>query len=298
MLAGGLFADDLTWGRTWTGVWSGFGTSPYSATDTTLSRNLTIFCLDFNDEVGPPYAWQANIYGLTSANVTQNAQFGGNYGQGVPGFNLNISAAPFAFQGDTAPDPSHSVSLAASPTAYTRYLEAAWLFTNILQAQTANDINTSIISQVAAWDLFVEPWNTAQLAEDINTYNGSHGYTFNNYLFSNNNYASSPTTVGIGGLQFEDAVDEALKAAQHAVVTKGWASSAYMPTWNLVTTDPAWAEGYGRPVQEFLSPTPIPGRQNQLPPVPEPGAIMLLGTVVGIVALTQRRRWAARQPRA
>ena len=99
ILSGCLFADDLTWGGTWTGVWSGFGTSPYTAIDTSLSKNPTIFCLDFNDEIGPPYAWQANIYSLSQANVTQNAQFGGNYGQGVPGFNFNISAAPFAFQG-------------------------------------------------------------------------------------------------------------------------------------------------------------------------------------------------------
>ena len=60
------------------------------------------------------------------------AQFGGNYGHGV-------TTTPWAFTGDSGAEAGHSVSLAASNTAYARYLEAAWLFTNILTAQANGD---------------------------------------------------------------------------------------------------------------------------------------------------------------
>src|SRR5579863_5705671 len=76
IVGGCLFADDLQWGGTYVGVWSGFGTSPYTAIDTSNNNNvLTIFCLDFNDEIGPPYDWTANIRPLTSDNVQNFAQF-------------------------------------------------------------------------------------------------------------------------------------------------------------------------------------------------------------------------------
>ena len=121
-----LFADDLKWGGTWAGVWSGFGTSPYTAIDQSANNKvLVIFCLDYNDEIAPPVDWQANIRPLTQSNVTQYGQFGGNYGQG-------ITTTPWAFNGDAGITAGHSVDLTASSTAYTRYLEAAWLFTNIL----------------------------------------------------------------------------------------------------------------------------------------------------------------------
>jgi hypothetical protein len=280
IVAGCLFADDLQWGGTYVAAWSGFGTSPYTAIDLSNNNNLlTIFCLDFNDEIAPPVDWTANIRPLTPDNVTNFAQFGGNYGQG-------ITAAPFAFQSDSmAPGDPHSVDLSsASPDAYTRYLEATWLFGNILQALPHGDINTSVISQVAAWDLFVEWQNQSALANDINAYNnGSNSYTFNNYLYSTNSYTTAPATQGVTGLQFEDAVDEALNAAQNAVVNENWVGSNYIGSWNLVTGDPAWTAAYGRPVQEFLT---------DAPPVPEPGTVVLLGTLVAAIGLARRSRRA------
>jgi hypothetical protein len=278
IVGGCLFADDLQWGGTYLAAWSGFGTSPYTAIDASNNNKaLTIFCLDFNDEIAPPIDWTANIRPLTPGNVTAFAQFGGNYGQG-------ITAPPFVFKGDSlAAGNPHSVDLTASSAAYTRYLEATWLFANIGQSLTHGDVNTSVISQVGAWDLFVEDKNQSALAKDIKAYNGASSYTFNNYLYSANSYSTPPTTQSFSGLQFEEAVDEALNAAQNAVLHENWVGSSYIGSWNLVTGDPVWTAKYGKPVQEFLT---------DAPPVPEPGAVVLLGTVMAAIGLARRRRRA------
>jgi len=274
LFASCLFADDLSWGGTWAGVWQGFGTGPYTAIDHSQNNKvLVIFCLDYNDEIAPPVDWQANIRPVTQSNVTNFAQFGGNYGQG-------ITAAPWAFTGDTGVNTGHLVDLTPSSSAYTRYLEAAWLFTNILDAQSHGDLNSMIISQVAAWDLFVETGKVADLRGKISATNGSP-YTFRNYEYSTNNYATAPTVDSMTNLLFQDAVNEALKAAQHAVVNQNWYASAFAPSWDLVTGDPAWTSRYGRPVQEFLT---------EAPPVPEPASIVLLGTALIAASLALRRR--------
>jgi len=209
------FADDLVWGGTWAGVWQGLGTSPYTAIDTSDNNNvLVIFCLDYNDEIAPPYEWLANIRPVTQSNVDQYAQFGGNYGQG-------ITTTPWAFTGDPGVSPWHAVDLSASSSAYIRYLEAAWLFTNIMAAQGQGDLNTMIISQVAAWDLFVESVNAADLRNRISSTNGP-SYTFNNYEYSTDQYATPPGTQTLANLLFQDAVNEALKAAQDALVNQNW----------------------------------------------------------------------------
>ena len=269
-----LFADDLQWGGTWAAAWSGFGTGPYTAIDTSQNNKvLTIFCLDYNDEIGPPFDWQANINSLTPGNVTQYAQFGGNYGHG-------ITATPWAFNGNSGVA-GHSVDLSASSSAYTRYLEAAWLFTNILDARSRNDLNTMIISQVAAWDLFVESSKAAELSGKIHATNSSPAVTFNNYEYSANNYSTAPTIYAMTHLLFQDAVNEALKAAQHAVLDQSWYTSGFAGSWDLVTGDPAWTTAYGRPVQEFLT---------DAPPVPEPASILLFGTVLLGVVFSIRRK--------
>jgi len=274
-----LFADDLSWGGTWAGVWQGFGTGPYTAIDHTQNNKvLVIFCLDYNDEIAPPYDWKANIRPVTPTNVTQYAQFGGNYGQG-------ITSTPWSFTGDAGVGSGHSVSLVAdSGAAYTRYLEAAWLFTNILTAQTHGDLNSMIISQVAAWDLFVESSHANDLKTRIANTNSSGPFTFKNYEYSTDNYATAPGISTMTNLLFQNAVNEALKAAQHAVVNQNWYASPFAPSWDLVTGDPAFARAYGRPVQEFLT---------DAPPVPEPASIFLLGTVAAAALVALRRKHAA-----
>src|SRR5579872_2200540 len=73
------FADQYTWGNTYAQAWQGFGTSPYAAINTATNVRLTILCLDYNDEVGPPYTWNANVWALNQQDVQTEAQYGGNY---------------------------------------------------------------------------------------------------------------------------------------------------------------------------------------------------------------------------
>jgi hypothetical protein len=293
--AGCSFADDLQWGNYYLNVWSGFGTSPYHAIDTSISPNptLQIFCLDYNDEIAPPVDWEASIVPLTPANVVDYAQFGGNYqnemnaaatpANPAPAFD---GTAPFAFQGDAG------VTLAASGAAYSRYLEAAWLFANIEAALStpSSDPQADTVLQVAAWLLFVEPQNLGGLEGEIASTGGT--WSFTDYLSTANNYATPPT-VGptISGLTFQAAVDQALASAQTAVTQDKWASSSSFGTWDLVTGQPGWVDQYGRPVQEFLTST---GITTEPPPsVPEPSAVILLGTVLAIMGFMARRKLAS-----
>ena len=293
LTCGSLFADNLSWGSTYAGVWSNFGTSPYTAVDASQQNLvLKLYCLDFNDEIAPPIAWQATILPLNQSNVTNYSQFGGNYGNGI----TPTAGGNFAFTGDTPvatpSDPSaaqYAVTMSSDNNPYTRYLEAAWLFSNINQAllnSNGPDVQDSIISQVAAWDLFVEARNQGTLESDITGTSGA--WSFQNYVYSANNYQNAPTTQsGLPtSLTFEEAVDEALNAAQNAVAN-GWASSPYMGNWELVTGTQAFVNSYGIPVQEFLSPTPAVDSV-----VPEPAAIILLGSVMLATVGAIRRKTA------
>src|SRR5271165_3069682 len=136
----GALADDFVWGNTYAQAWQHIGTGPYSAHGSGANANITIFCLDFNDEIGPPYSWDATVWDLNPTNVATEAQYGGNYNNllnaayqashpGEPAPN-QISGSPFAFVTDNAGD-GYVANLAASPDAYTRYLEAAWLFSEL-----------------------------------------------------------------------------------------------------------------------------------------------------------------------
>jgi hypothetical protein len=278
------FADGMTWGGTYSQGWQGIAIGPYSAIDGTTNTDITIFCLDFNDEIGPPYNWNANISNLNPSSVANQAQYGGNYNNllnsayqvsnpGQPAPN-QISGPPFAFVTDNASG-GISANLTASPDSYTRYLEAAWLFSEMEAVNPQSGLN--LVAQVAAWDLFVNSSNLPYLTQLIQLTTQQQGdvYNFHDYVDS-----TSPTADATG-LNFEQAVDYALNAAQAAVVTNGFNAAG----WSIVTADPTWVEGAGNtiPAQEFLSP-------NATPPVPEPSAIILFATVAGMVGFRKYRR--------
>ena len=317
-----MLADNLTWGGTYVADWDGFGTSPYTATDTSVTPNqgMQLFCLDFNDEIAPPTAWSASIMTLSQPNVAGTGAFAGEYAAQYGGdYNSLLTAAfnnpsvkkaagentapqvsglstgqvpPFAFNGDTTSGSgSYAVTL-TSQNPYTRYLEAAWLFTDI-ESALPGDVNTDMIAQAAAWELFVNNSNIGVLNSDIDTYSGK--FVFNNYLSlsANQTYLStatvSKTSTPSSGITFEQAVDAALAAAQNAVLNDDWGPGSYhYGSWSLVTGTPDYVIGYGEPVQEFLSPNAVPDQ----PPVPEPRAILLLGTIAALV-LWKKRGWQA-----
>jgi len=260
-------ADNMVWQNPNGVIWNNFYTSPYYAYDNSLSPSklLSLFCLDYNHEVAPPFSWVADLNTLAGNNISKY-QYGGSY----PG----AATIPWAFTQDSqgVADP-HAITMQAGSDNYHRYLEAAWLFTNILNAMAKSPEDTTAmqVSQVAAWDLFVDSNHIADLSSRIDGTTGV--WTFANY--------SSNTS--ITNLDFEGAVDEALNAAQTAVLG-GWT-----PTfgWSVVTANSAWVQNSnnGALVQEFLTPFDL---------TPEPGSIVLLGTaVIGLFFLLRRRRLAS-----
>jgi hypothetical protein len=293
-LPGALWADNLTWGGTYIADWDGFGTSPYTATDTSLTphQGMQIFCLDFNDSIAPPTDWTASIMTLNQPNVAGTGAYAGVYAAQYGGdYNNLLTAAfnnpanprpasektvpqvsgqatgvvpPYAFNSDNAGG-GYSIDLSPSnnPTpsraAYLRYLEAAWLFTDTLAA-LPGDRNTDIIAQVAAWELFVNNSNLSLLTGDVDKYAGS--FVFNNYLalapgqtYTTTSVVHTQSTPTTGDITFRQAVDAALAEAQTAVITNGWGpGSNNYGSWSLVTGTPDYVIGYGQPVQEFLSP--------------------------------------------
>jgi hypothetical protein len=282
------FADQFDWGNTYAQAWQGFGTGPYSAIDTATDTSITIFCLDFNDEIGPPFTWDANVWGLSQADVQNEAQYGGNYnnllndayavsnpGQKAPN---QITGAPYVFVTDNAGD-GYEANLSASPGAYSRYLEAAWLFSELEAAGGQSDLG--LVAQAAAWDLFVNPANISALTNDIKATNANGDvYGFEDYVDP-----AGSATPSVSGLDFEQAVDYALDAAQAAVVTNQTFTGS---GWTIVTADPTWVEssaGKTIPAQEFLSPNAV-----DPPPVPEPAGIVLLATAVGMIAFAKHRK--------
>jgi hypothetical protein len=70
--------DELTWvgvGPDPQTLAGAYYVAPYYATDVTTGQDLTIYCVDFNHEIAPPYTWTAKIYALTQTNVEAYAQY-------------------------------------------------------------------------------------------------------------------------------------------------------------------------------------------------------------------------------
>jgi hypothetical protein len=274
------FAEQFDWGNTYAQAWAGFGTGPYKALGSGANANITIFCVDFNDEIGPPFTWDATVRNLTPGSVQTNAQYGGNYNNllntAYGGVAPNqISGAPYIFVTDDAGG-GYKADLTNSPDAYSRYLEAAWLFSELQDAGPQSQL--ALIAQVAAWDLFVNPSHIGELTAAIQGTGGTYGFT--DYI---DPFATATPNIA-GGLTFEQAVDYALNAAQAAVVTNKTFTGA---GWTIVTADASWvesADGKTIPAQEFLSPNAVAS------PVPEPTSIVLFCSVVGMAGWLKRRK--------
>jgi hypothetical protein len=132
LTASTAFADHLAFQgeSSISNVWQGFYTSPYVVLDQSVPPSgelLTVYCLDFNHEVAPPYNWDAIIRPLDLSDAG-SLQYGPQY--------------------STAHD------------AFVHYAAAAWLFQSIqaLQVTKPPDANLKETEyQVAAWKIFVDP---------------------------------------------------------------------------------------------------------------------------------------------
>ncbi len=119
------FADNMEWNSPGNNVWQGFYVSPYTATDTTTNQTISLFCIDYNDEIAPPNAWVANINTLSFDNLANNDYQYLQYGLG-----LSQSAA------------------------WDSYLEVAWLATQMENSLT--DDYLLDVYQVADWLVFAD----------------------------------------------------------------------------------------------------------------------------------------------
>jgi hypothetical protein len=284
------FADDLHWLDAGNNVWSIFYVSPYTAKDSTIGKQLSLFCMDYNHDIAPPMDWQANLTPLVAPGPNPGAnlpayQFGGSYPNVLPPYTTAANA--YAFQSETYTHNSATVTADLSTSAaYDRYLETAWLFTQIEDAIQKASAPSPLINQqqlmsieqvyqVAAWRIFADTgkslYSNYSHLDDLNariTQTGGR-YVFNVALgvWVRNDSASS------GYNDFQFAVDSALANAADQVKHHAWLP-AY--EWSVVTADKNWvaANDNGVPLQEFLTP---------YAPNPEPAAILLLLTVVVIV---------------
>ena len=147
----------------------------------------------------------------------------------------------------------------ASANAYTLYLEAVYLDQQI-QALGPNSQAQQEELSAAEWTLFTNSSITSTLLNDINGGDAGNG---------------AP-----GGV-FATAVYQDLQAAAAGITKSGFSAAG----WDVIV--PVGNASNGGPMQEFLVDGNLYG---PLDTVPEPSAVILLGTIAGLLGLTKLRR--------
>jgi hypothetical protein len=281
-LAGATWADDMQFGSTvvngvtWQGPENVY-VSPYYATDVAPSAGspftkntvIQIYCLDWNHNITFGYSWTADIFAidpLANGNVSKLY-----YDQGP------VSAYTLAPQTSDQVE-LNSVTLQQTDM-YNRYLEAAWLFNQmrLLWAPTPpgnsqpNDVEQRELN-VAAWTLFLDvnppispnPPLAAAFALDINNSDNGVAPPGQDFAIDVYNYVQCAQAHVVGGTCVMPG---------GGTTQIGSGGDYHAAGWYAVTN--------GAGTQEFLT---------YVPPVPEPSAVILLGTVVGVLGLTKFRR--------
>jgi hypothetical protein len=188
---------------------------------------------------------------------------------GTPNWNANVyaltagNASNFKY-GNTTPNYNVSLiagnqlsaALSATPTPFNRYLEAAWLDDQWRNQLLLPNPDTTIQKKLAAavWTLFVD---SAHVGSPL----------------------SDPTSGLIGAINtsgYATDVYNYLQAAQTAVAG-GYTAAG----WDVIVA--VGPNSNGEQMQEFL----VRGFSGDT--VPEPNAVILLGTLVGFLALTKFR---------
>jgi hypothetical protein len=230
---------------TWAGPGETVYVSPYTATDlsTTPNAQITIYCLDWNHNIDFGQDWTADFLSLAPTNPDLSDLY---YYNSTTAYQL----------GQSSPGTDTLTSVAVNQTEmYDRYLEAAWLFTQIQNLGTLNsaDATTEDELNVAAWTLFLDADPPVSSGTD---------------------HAAFAADINAGGSSFANLVYSDLQNAQ-AAVSGGYTA----PGWYAITPYDK-TPGSGDVTQEFLAHDPVP----------EPQAILLFGTLVGILGATRYRR--------
>jgi hypothetical protein len=235
ILTGSASADTFAFTSAGSVTWNGVYVNPYQANDTTQTQHnpLTIYCDDWNTDFSGNPTWTATVYSLTASNVTNF-----KYGNTPSNYNVDL---------DTVNN-TLSVTSSSTPTPFNRYLEAAWLDEQWLDAVTQGTATDEMQKKLAAavWTLFVD-------ATHVNDPNGGLIGAINSSHYATDVY-------------------NYLQEAQTAVTTGGYTAAG----WDVIV--PVGNNSNGGPMQEFLV------------HAPEPSAVILLGTVVGVLGLTKFRR--------
>jgi hypothetical protein len=249
VMCGSACADEFYFVSPGTTTWNGVYVNPYQANDNTqpLNNPLTVYCDDWNTDFSGNPTWTANVYTLTASNASYF-----KYGNTVTNYNLTLSGHTLSY------------NTATIPTAFTRYLEAAYLdqqWEAELASNDSSDIKTMRQKELAAaaWTLFVDANHVSGLIGAIN---------------------SSSDTIASTTYHYADDVFGYLAQAKAAVLPDGPFNGA---GWDVIV--PVGNNSNGGPMQEFL----VHGFSGNTS-VPEPSAIILLGTVIGYLGLTKVRQ--------
>lgn len=231
------YADQFYFVSPGSTIWDNAYINSYTANDNSQSGHnpITVFCDDWNTDFSGNPTWNANVYTLTAANLS-NLRFGND----TDTYNVTDN-------GSGGPSDYLSITKDGSSDQFTRYLEAAWLDEQWLNAVGTPSATATMQIELAAaqWTLFVDSANVGGPNSD-------------------------PTNGLIGAINasgFADGVSTYLQEARAAVMggydAQGW--DVIVPADNSV------------PMQEFLT-------RDALSAVPEPNAIFLLLTVIACLA--------------
>ncbi len=126
VLSGVALADEFTFTSPGSTVWDGIYVNPYQADDNTnpAINPLVIFCDDWNTEFYGNPTWNANVYSLTAANLSNF-----KYGLTTSNYNLTLNSGQLGRQ----------ALLTRLQVRLQRYLEAAWLDSQVPAGHESTD---------------------------------------------------------------------------------------------------------------------------------------------------------------
>jgi hypothetical protein len=262
-----VFNGVVNTSATWAGPGETVYVSPYTATDTDTNpvTPITIYCLDWNHNIDFGQQWTADFLSLDPTNPDASELY---YYNSTTAYQLDAG-------GNLDQVSENSTQM------YDRYLEAAWLFTQIqnLGPLGAGNVTAQDELNVAAWTLFLDASPVAGSNPAGNT--------------STTEFAADIASTSPG---FALAVYYDLQCAIAHVTGGTDTSNGCTKTagaadfngagWYAVTPDPK--NSPNQVTQEFL--TDDPSFVPNVEPVPEPQAFALFGTLVGILGASRYRR--------